>query len=464
MIAPQLRWTLLLLAVAFAPAGRLPAEPPLPPRPDLQQMIRRAQRLPDTELPVMEDLGKPEPIPPAAAAAAPPLSLEELQAWAVGNNPALAVAAARVQAARGNWIQAGLPPNPVLSYQGNEIGAMDSAGMQGGSIGQTFITGGKLTYSQAAAAQQLRQVEQQLAAQQRRVENDVAVAYFDVLVAQRRIELAEQLLRVAEDAISATEELLRIGEVSETELNQARNESSLANIQLIKARSGYTAGWRRLAAVVGVPEIEPVRLLGDVDQGIPQLTWETSLARLMAQSPQLTAALAQVEEARWLVRRAQAEPVPDVSVQVAVMKNTATGDTVSSVTAGIPLPLFNWNQGGITEAQADLRGAQSDVDRTALRLQSELADAFLAYDVARQEVARYQEEILPNSNANLELAQEGYRRGLQGFLTLLVAWRNYAENHLAFLDALERLRRSAVVIEGLLLSGSLEDVNRPRMP
>ena len=48
------------------------------------------------------------------------------------NNPTLAQAAARVQAAQGEWLQSGLYPNPRVGYQANEINDDKQAGQQGG--------------------------------------------------------------------------------------------------------------------------------------------------------------------------------------------------------------------------------------------------------------------------------------------------------------------------------------------
>jgi cobalt-zinc-cadmium efflux system outer membrane protein len=59
------------------------------------------------------------------------LTLEELERLALANNPTLAQAQARIQAARGNWVQVEIKPNPVIGYAANEIGNEGEAGQQG---------------------------------------------------------------------------------------------------------------------------------------------------------------------------------------------------------------------------------------------------------------------------------------------------------------------------------------------
>jgi len=51
---------------------------------------------------------------------------------------------------------------------------------------------------------------------------------------------------------------------------------------------------------------------------------------------------------------------------------------------------------------------------------------------------------------------EGYRLGEFGYLTFLTAQRTYFQTNLSYLTSLVELRRSEAIIQGLLLSGSLD--------
>jgi hypothetical protein len=45
-----------------------------------------------------------------------------LEDLALEQHPVLKQARMRIEGARGRWVQAGLPPNPVAGYEGDEIG------------------------------------------------------------------------------------------------------------------------------------------------------------------------------------------------------------------------------------------------------------------------------------------------------------------------------------------------------
>jgi outer membrane protein, heavy metal efflux system len=384
------------------------------------------------------------------------VSLAELEETAARCNPSLAQAAARIEAARGQHLQVGLRPNPVAGYLATEIGDEGRAGQQGGFVSQEVVTAGKLQLNRALADQEIRQAEYALAAQRCRVLTDVRRGFYETLAAQRSLELSQQLLRLGEQGVKAAEDLLKAKEVARVDVLQSRIEADSARIILEKAQNHYTGAWRALAAVIGDPARQPTPLAGDLLNGIAQLTWDETLNRLLAESPQLAAAQSGVARAQAAVNRECAGRIPNVDLLASVQYDNATRDTMAGVQVGVPIPIYNRNQGNIFKAQAELVAAQHEVARVRLALQQHLAAVFEQYMTARQQVEKYTRDILPNSDESLKLVTAGYRQGEFGYLVLLTAQRTYFQTHLSYLDALRDLRTSAAVIEGNLLADSLQ--------
>ena len=65
------------------------------------------------------------------------------------SNPSLARAQALVAAARGNWVQVGLPNNPSGGYLGAQLGSGGVAEQHAAMIDHEFITGGKRRLNRA---------------------------------------------------------------------------------------------------------------------------------------------------------------------------------------------------------------------------------------------------------------------------------------------------------------------------
>ncbi|MEX2561349.1 MAG: TolC family protein, partial [Pirellulales bacterium] len=387
--------------------------------------------------------------------AAGELTLDQLEQIAMANNPAIGQAAARVQAARGRWVQDGLYPNPVAGYVGSEIGNEGRGGQQGGFVSQEFVRGGKLRLNRAVAGQRIREAQQELAIARQRVLTDVRLQFYEVLFAQRTLEIAEQLLDIGEEGVKTAGDLLRIGDVSRFDLLQAQIERDSSAIQVSNARNRHAAAWRRLSAVTGAGELRPARLRGELEPRLPEFTWHESLSRLLAESPELAAAEARAAAARRVLQRARAEPIPNYQVEVSAQHDNASGDAIAGVEIGMALPVFNRNQGAIRQAQAEWVAACREVQRIELALQSRLASAFEQYSNARQQTRRYAESILPNARTSLDLVATGYRGGEFNYITLLTAQRTFFQTNVAYLDALAALRRGTIAIEGLLLSDSL---------
>ena len=199
-------------------------------------------------------------------------------------------ASAKVQAAKGEWLQVGLMPNPVGGYSTAEIGEENTAGQEGGMIGQEIVLGGKLRLNRAVAAQEIRRAEQELQSQQWRVMNDVQIQFYEVLIAQRKVELAERLVGIGQQGVTASEQLFQAKEVSNADVLQSRIEANTARIIAENARNSHLAAWRTLAAVVGNPEMQPVILSGDARADLNDIQWAEAYQHIMTASPELAAA------------------------------------------------------------------------------------------------------------------------------------------------------------------------------
>ncbi len=445
----------LSLIPATARSQTLPPASRSAPQASMAQFV---QPLKPRPLNQGELLPAPEPGPHHAAG----LTLSDLEQMALQNNPSLSRAQARVRAAQGVWQQVGLYPNPVAGYAAEEMGDDGTAGKQGGFIGQEFVTGGKLRLNRQVACQEVSRLQQELAAQQFRVLTDVRTSFYDVLVAQRTIELADRLVKIAEEEVRAAEALLKAKEASRVDLLQARVEANTTRILLENAQNRHQGAWRRLAAVVGMPEMAPEQLAGDVEEIGPALRWEDALSRVLSESPELAAAAAEVQAAQWAAQRARVEWIPNVGVQATVQHNNASGYDVAGVQVALPLPLFNRNQGNIVAADSQLVAAQRNVERVRLSLQSRLAEVFRRYASARQQVEKYRGTILPDAKETLDLVASGYQQGEFSYLNLLIAQRTYFQSNLAYLESLLQLKSAQVQIEGLLLNESLSDSSEQR--
>ncbi len=415
--------------------------------------------------PIGEETGRfLQDAPPASAELLSPttLTLEDLEQIALQCNPTLVQAEMVVQAAEGRLVQAGLYPNPVIGYRAEDMGADGKFGQHGAWITQEIVTKGKLGLGQAVAGHEIEQARFGWDAQQRRVLNDVRAGYYEVLLAQKTVEVNQRLVEIGAKGVAMSEKLRKALEVGRAEVLQANIEADQARLRLNESQNGHRAAWRRLVDVLGQPALEPQTLAGKADEDLPEFTWEDTLEQLLTHSPELARAHVGVQRAQCELARQCAKRVPNFEVGVGVKYDDIARATVADVEVGIPLPLFNKNQGGIMQAEAALVAADREVHRVELNLRTRLAGAFEQYANARRDVLTYTESIIPNAKASLDLVTEGFRLGEYDYLQLLTAQRTFFDVSLKSLQNLRELRVQSVEIEGLLLTGGLENLENPR--
>jgi len=121
----------------------------------------------------------------SAATDSPTMTIQQLEAIAVQNNPTLDHARAETWKAHGRYVQAGLYPNPEVGYAASEVGNEGRAGQQGVYFQQEFVFGGKLALSQNFGAAERTAADHALALQELRVRNNVRLEYYGILTAKK---------------------------------------------------------------------------------------------------------------------------------------------------------------------------------------------------------------------------------------------------------------------------------------
>ncbi|MGH9341444.1 MAG: TolC family protein [Acidobacteriota bacterium] len=402
--------------------------------------------------------------------AEPVLTLEDLERMALRNNPTIAQAEAAVRAAEGLKLQAGLYPNPILGYMGEELSARAPSETSEHLmfVEQRIVTAGKLSKSRSIFAQVQAQAEAEAEAQKLRVLNAVRVVYYAALGAQRLVEVRAELAGIAGEAVDISEQLFNVGAADRPDILEVEIEAQRAELDLIRAQNSLEQVWLVLAAVVGVPSLPPARLEGSLEENIPRFDRETILSQLLLESPEVKQAQAGVERAQAVLDRAKAEPVPDILLRGGFGYNfeelDALGGSVGPegfIEVGIQIPLFDRNQGNVAAARAEVIRAQRELQRRRLALRARLAAAYTSYLNSLRIVERYQVDVLPRAQQAYELYRTRFQEMAAAYPQVLIAQRTFFQVQGEYVDALVDLRQQAVQIQGLLLTGGLDAPGDP---
>lgn len=383
------------------------------------------------------------------------LQLEDLEQMALASNPTAAQARANLRVASEMARQAGLYPNPTVGYYGDEIrGGYTGGGKQGGYFSQNIVLGGKLRAARRVAELQTQEVETRGEAQRLRILNNVRMLFYQVLAAQRLIEVKRNLAKLAGDTIQTSRQLANVGQADQPEILQAEVEQQQAEVSLRVAERNLQASWRVLAAVAGKPDLIPVRLEGDLDT-VPDLDYDEWVATTLRESPEVKLAAQAVERAQGSLDQARRVPVPDLQVTGILAQNYEPLETTRKPTGlqggaqiGVQLPIFNHNQGGIAAARIEIESAKLELARVKLQVQRDLAGMFRDYGAARLIVQQYKAEILPRAEQAYRLYRTNYQRMAGAYPQVLISQRTLFQLEAEYVQALENTWESALRIRG----------------
>jgi cobalt-zinc-cadmium efflux system outer membrane protein len=456
-----------LLAVALVSRGG--AEPPMatsaapgmPPTPSMPAMPGMpGMQAGSTMAPVPGNATAPER--PTAAPLPCVVTLAELEAIALRNNPTLIQAQAQIDASAAKSLQAGLFPNPLLGYTSDQIGAAGTAGEgQGAFFEQEIFRGNKLRLSRAKYRQEAVEAELQAITQQLRIVNSVRARYYDVLVTYRQLNVERELLKNQEEMVRTTRELVNIGKASRPELLQMQINYQRQKVELAAADNAYRRSWEFLTTLLGGPGAVKGALVDMLEQDTPPIGFDAALETIYGFSPQLQAARAEVVRDEITVERERAQPRPNVFLRLVTGYNFEVNNQTAAVQVGINPPLWNRNQGTIREAMAEVARARAEVTRLELTLRRQLAEVFAEYQTALAAISIYRSETLPQAREAYDLLRTGYHNRRVAWTEVIMAQRSYSDVVEDYLEALRTLRHSEVDIRGLLLSGGLDEPPPP---
>lgn len=398
----------------------------------------------DAPLPLVHDL-----LPDAT------WTLDELEAVALENNPAIRQASASAHKAMGYHEQVGLKPNPTIGYGGSQI-ADRQTDQHTVFVEQNFILGKKLSRNRDVLSHEIQSQEWEVEAQRQRVLTDVRQRFYEALAAQKRLKLATDFREIAAKGVQMAELRIEAKEGAQPEKLQVEIQLNQVEVLQRQSEAAYRGAWNQLMAVAGLGGTNPGVLEGDLPESAEITDPQAIQAAALSGSPELQAARARVDRARANIDRQNVQAIPNVSVLFASGVDYATRSGMINAQVGLPVPIFNKNQGNIDAAVAELSRACEELRRIELAIESRMARATQEFQVATVAVEQYRSAILPKAEKTLRLTEEAYQAGQFGFLEMYIARRTYFDTNLEYVAAQVNLAAAQAYLQGMALSGGLD--------
>ena len=184
----------------------------------------------------------------------------------------------------------------------------------------------------------------------------------------------------------------------------------------------------------------------------------------LAARPDVRAAEERVRAAEERIETARSEGSPDVTIFGSYMRMDSGFPQLAfgaggglervraqfnyvSAGAMVTVPLWNRQQGAVAAATAARAAAVARADSARLTAASEVAEARVRFDQARQAVSLYQDGVRPLARRNFETVSETYALGRATVFDVLAEQRRYLETERGYTEALSEAFASRVGLE-----------------
>ena len=377
----------------------------------------------------------------------PILSFDYALRLAEENNADLRAAGSEVAASEAALAQLGKMSNPELAYSIEDFKSETRTTTL--QVSQVFELGGKRS-ARIGAGERTRDVAiADRTIKLAEVRSSVSTAFFDVLIGQERMALAEAALGLAQRATDIAGKRVASGKVSPVEDTKARLAQANVRLELAQAKSDLIAAhirlcgtWNADAQCFGIARGNPA--------DVPDTILFEDLATIVKRSPAVQRAAVELDRRIALANVEQTRQSGNVTVSIGVKRAEEIGRNQALVGLSVPLPLFDRNQGTLLEALRRTDKARDELVATESRLRMDLQQAQQQLITAHEAIVVLREDILPGAQSAYDAALKGFEFGKFTFLEALDAQRTLLQAKTQYLAILATLHRTRADLDRLI--------------
>jgi len=284
---------------------------------------------------------------------------------------------------------------------------------------QPIYTGGRLQNALGATVSQSESARQQLERARQSLALDVAQAYYNALLQQQGISVAEEGVRRADHQLQLARTRFEAGSAARLDVLRAEVELENSKAVLIKVRSAADTALDSIRTLMSMDDSTPITLSGSLDEDTAVPERENLVARLPRRADVL-ALDAQRQSAVRLKSLAQSELKPTVAFtgnlqyQQDGLSNLWQGDNRSfQLGIALRMPLLAGPRAAAQKATATAQEQQAThaINATLDAARLELTSAYRELESAR-EVVDVQKKAVELARESLSIAEVSYENGI----------------------------------------------------
>ena len=365
-------------------------------------------------------------IPALASAEDGTITLKELESEAVQNNPGIAMAEKKAEAADERKSLASAMPDPMIGYMLQNVGGfnrstigIDPMSMEGFVVTQEIPFPGKLSTKGNAARKQAEQSHENAREVKLKTLNDLRKAYYDYYLAWESSRILAETKDLMKNVERIAETRYATGQGSQQDVLRAQLEISMLLDRISEEEQKKESKSAEINALAGRDPLAPLGRPMDVLPLSLDMSLDEMSSMAAAHSPMLAAKQRMVEQSEFELSMSKREYLPDITVTA----GRFTRDELSNVyqaSVMLKVPLYFWNKStGVRAAHAELNSARYDYDAEKLATTARVRDLYSMARTAEHHLHLYQAGIIPQARLAFQSATSNYQVGKTEFMALL---------------------------------------------
>jgi outer membrane protein, heavy metal efflux system len=386
------------------------------------------------------------------------LTLSELVAQALDNNPEIQAAKRSVESARARAGQATYLEDPEVNFEAWGVPLNQPVNYRKANplifgVRQKLPFFGKLGLKGDMAGQEVRMVEEELRAKEQEIIAKVKSAYADYFMASKNVEIYKELLELVRYTSTTAEGLYQVGRAPQQDVIKALLERTELLNKLTWAERELIISQAKLNTLLSRPPSSPLGQPGEPALA-PVNLQSSNLEKLAVQQrPELRALESSINKSERAVELAERNRrYPDFMVGLQYwFAPDQTPKHMYAPMVTLTIPFSPWTKGKhdyeIEEALAERQAAKANLLAMKNMTLFEVKEMSAKVAAAMKSIAIYRDGLLPQAEQSFQAAVAAYQTGGANFMTLLDAQRTIRDVRMGYYKALVDYEQSRADLE-----------------
>jgi len=404
-----------------------------------------------------------EPVDKTTALAGEPqgqtaLTLSELVAQALANNPEIQAAKKKVESGRARAGQATYLEDPEVNFEAWGVPLNQPVNYRKANplifgVRQKLPFFGKLGLKGEMAGQEVRMVEEELRAKEQEIIAKVKSAYADYFMASKNVEIYKELLELVRYTSTTAEGLYQVGRAPQQDVIKALLERTELLNKLTWAEKELTTSQAKLNTLLSRPPGFALGQPGEPAFATVDLQSSNLEKLAVEQRPELRALESSINKSERAVELAERNrKYPDfmVGLQYWFAPDQSPRHMYAPMVT-LTIPFSPWTKGKheyeVEEALAERQAARANLAAVKNMALFEVKEMSAKVEAAMKSIAIYRDGLLPQAEQSFQAAVAAYQTGGVNFMTLLDAQRTIRDVRMGYYKALVDYEQSRADLE-----------------